>query len=80
MAGSILSIPGGIRAARVILGMKGHRPSAKNIAIGKCMKASGAKPTNGGRYDTAFQRQFVTCAQQAGFNLGARGRAFLSRG
>lgn len=72
MALSMRSFRGGkiqLKAARVLVGMKGHRPSAFNIKVGQCMKASGARPTNGGRYDTAFQRQFVQCCQQAGARI-----------
>lgn len=74
MAGSILQVQGGLRAARVLVGMKGHRPSAKNIAIGKCMKAGNFKPNKGGRYDKDFQGEFIKCAINAGFKVGEGGR------
>jgi len=40
------------------------RPSGFNIRVGKCMKAKGAKPTNGGRYDREFQAAFSDCARR----------------
>lgn len=59
-----------LKAARVLVGMPGHKPSAFNVKVGQCMKASGARPTNGGRYDTGFQAQFIKCCQSAGAKLG----------
>ena len=58
-----------LRAARVLVGLKGHRPSGFNIKVGKCMKASGVKPTDGGRYSKTFQRQFIRCCIEAGANV-----------
>jgi len=59
-----------LRAARVLVGLKGHRPSAWNKAVGKCMKDSKVTPAAvggevGGRYSAKFQKQFVTCAKGA---------------
>lgn len=74
MSLSMRSFRGGkiqLKAARVLVGMPGHRPSAFNIKVGKCMKSSGARPTNGGRYDTGFQAQFVRCCREAGAHIGA---------
>lgn len=72
MSLSMRSFRGGkiqLKAARVLVGMKGHRPSAFNIRVGKCMKQSGVTPAGGGRYSQAFQRQFVQCCQQAGAKI-----------
>jgi hypothetical protein len=63
-----------IEAARVLLGMRGHRPSAFNIRVGNCMKAGGYAPTNGGRYDVQFQQHFIGCAASAGARIGASKR------
>ena len=60
-----------IKAARVLLGMRGHRPSAFNIKVGNCMTAGGFAPTEGGRYDTNFQAHFVGCARAAGARIGS---------
>lgn len=59
-----------LKAARVLVGMPGHRPSAFNIRVGQCMKRSGVTPAGGGRYSEPFQRQFVQCAAQAGARIG----------
>ena len=58
----------GLKAARVIvLGRgAGHRPSQFNIKVGQCMKRKGIGPTNGGRYDKDFQREFIKCVIEAG--------------
>jgi hypothetical protein len=69
-----------VKAARVLLGMRGHRPSAFNIDIGKCMKAGNYKPTDGGMYDTTFQGHFISCAISAGANVGEAGRRKASGG
>lgn len=58
-----------LKAARVLVGMPGHRPSAFNIAVGKCMKSKGATPRGGGRYSVEFQRAFVDCCRSAGANI-----------
>ena len=57
-----------LRAARVLVLGKGagHRPSAFNIEVGKCMKRSGVTPKGGGRYSKEFQKQFIECAIEAG--------------
>jgi len=51
-----VSIAGGLRFRK--------RPSAFNIAVGKCMKSKGSKPTNGGRYDREFQADFIDCVRR----------------
>jgi hypothetical protein len=61
-----------LKAARVLVGMPGHRPSAFNIRVGQCMKQSGATPRGGGRYSESFQKQFIECARQAGARIGGR--------
>jgi hypothetical protein len=58
-----------LKAARVLVGMPGHRPSAFNIKVGQCMKAKGIGPRNGGRYDTGFQAAFVDCCRTSGANI-----------
>jgi len=58
-----------LKAARVLVGMPGHKPSGFNIKVGKCMKASGATPAGGGRYSKSFQDQFVTCCVQSGATI-----------
>ena len=45
------------------------RKSKFNIDVGKCMKESGVKPIAGGRYDKAFQKQFIRCAEASGAEL-----------
>lgn len=40
------------------------RKSEFNIAVGKCMKASGVTPAGKGRYSKAFQKQFIQCVDQ----------------
>lgn len=64
------SVTGRVRGMRVLVGLKGHRPSAFNIRVGKCMKGQPG-PTNGGRYDKAFQAKFIACARSAGARIGA---------
>jgi len=61
-----------LKAARVLVGMPGHRPSAFNIRVGQCMKKSGATPAGGGRYSESFQNQFVDCCRQAGAKIGKK--------
>lgn len=61
-----------IKALRVLLGMRGHRPSQFNIKVGKCMKDGGYKPTDMGRWDAGFQRHFVDCCIKAGANVTKR--------
>ena len=73
-----------LKAARVMMGMKGHRASGFNIRVGACMKRSGVTPASvdglGGRHSKIFQRQFVTCAAEAGARIGAGGRRTIGRG
>lgn len=47
------------------------RPSQFNIKVGKCMKEKGVKPTEGGRYDKKFQKEFIKCVEEAGGDLRA---------
>jgi hypothetical protein len=54
-----------LKAARVLVGMPGHRPSEFNIRVGKCMKASGVTPAGGGRYSKPFQEQFKKCVRES---------------
>jgi len=48
---SILSIKGGVRAARVLVGLAGHRASGKNSCVANAMKGMKftAQPGQGGR-------------------------------
>jgi hypothetical protein len=79
---SLNSIHGGkieLKALRVILGLRGHRPSAFNIKVGKCMRKGGYSPSDGGRYDTTFQDHFVSCCISAGANVQRGGRTTKRR-
>jgi len=58
-----------VKAARVLLGMKGHKPSLFNIKVGKCMKRKGIGPHNGGMHDKDFQAEFLKCCIEAGAKL-----------
>jgi hypothetical protein len=69
-----------LKAARVLVGMPGHRPSAFNIKVGKCMKQKKASPAGGGRYSKTFQTAFVECVRESGGKLGEKGMKFLRGG
>ena len=67
-----------VRAARVLLGMKGHRPSGFNACVGSKLKGTTyAKPPvgTGGRHNPAVRKAFVQAAIGCGANVGAAARA-----
>jgi hypothetical protein len=67
-----------VKAARVLVGMKGHRPSAFNACIGAKMKGNTyAKPApgKGGRHNEQVHRDFVQAAIDCGANVKRRGLA-----
>ena len=62
-----------VKAARVLVGMKGHRPSGFNACIGNEMKDNDyAKPAagKGGRHNENVHRDFVQAAIKCGANVG----------
>ncbi|MBU1082768.1 MAG: hypothetical protein KKB59_20025 [Spirochaetes bacterium] len=66
-----------VKAARVLVGMKGHRPSGFNACIGAKMKNNTyAKPAEGkgGRHNEQVHRDFVQAAISCGANVGAAAR------
>lgn len=61
-----------VKAARVLVGMKGHRPSGKATCIGTKMKGktfSSPGPGQGGRHNPAVHKAFVQAAKDCGFNI-----------
>ncbi len=61
-----------VKAARVLVGMKGHRKSAKNACVGAAMKGKTfAKPPvgMGGRHNVAVHQAFYDAAKACGFNI-----------
>jgi hypothetical protein len=67
-----------VKAARVLVGMKGHRPSAKAACLGAALKRKPGqtgpmfpKPPAGmgGRNNPAVHKAFVTAAKACGFNI-----------
>lgn len=67
LGGLVISIgKGGLRFKK--------RPSGFNIKVGKCMKRKGIGPTEGGRYDKNFQKEFIKCVEEAGATLSASAR------
>lgn len=61
-----------VRAARVLLGMKGHRPSAKSACVGgKLRGKTYAEPEKGmgGRNNPAVHKAFVEAGIACGFNV-----------
>lgn len=61
-----------VKAARVLVGMQGHRPSAKNACIASKLKGKTfAKPTvgMGGRNNVAVHQAFYDAAKECGFNV-----------
>lgn len=52
----------GVKALRVLLGMKGHRPSSFNACVGAAMAGAAPKspgPGEGGMRNVALQKKFV---------------------
>jgi hypothetical protein len=61
-----------VKAARVLVGMRGHRPSGKNACIGAAMKGKKfASPGKGqgGRHNKAVHQAFYDAAKSCGFNI-----------
>lgn len=61
-----------VKAARVLVGMRGHRPSAKNACIGAALKGKKfAKPAagTGGRNNKAVHDSFIAAAKDCGFKI-----------
>lgn len=61
-----------VKAARVLVGMRGHRPSGKNACVGAAMKGKTfAKPPagQGGRHNVAVHQAFYDAAKSCGFNI-----------
>lgn len=61
-----------VKAARVLVGMKGHRASAKNACIGAALRGkSYAKPAAGagGRNNVQVHKAFVDAAKGCGFKI-----------
>jgi hypothetical protein len=61
-----------VKAARVLVGMKGHRPSAKAACVGAALKGkSYSKPAAGmgGRNNIAVRQAFYDAAKGCGFNI-----------
>jgi hypothetical protein len=66
-----------VKAARVLVGMKGHRPSGFNACIGAAMKGKTyAKPAEGqgGRHNAQVHRDFVAAAIACGANVSPSAR------
>ena len=61
-----------VKAARVLVGMQGHRPSAKNACVGAALRGKTySKPPAGmgGRNNIAVQQAFYDAAKSCGFNI-----------
>ena len=61
-----------VKAARVLVGMRGHRPSAKAACVGGKLKgATYAKPEKGmgGRNNVAVHKALAQAAASCGFNV-----------
>jgi len=61
-----------VKAARVLVGMKGHRASGKNACIGATLRGKTfAKPPpgQGGRNNVAVRQAFYDAAKSCGFNI-----------
>ena len=65
-----------VKFARVLVGMKGHRPSGFNACIGAKMKGNTyqAPEGMGGRNNKAIRKDFVSAAIACGANVSAAGR------
>lgn len=62
-----------VKAARVLVGMKGHRPSGFNMCVGSHLKGKHyAKPPvgMGGRHNKAVQSAFIAAAKACGAKIG----------
>jgi hypothetical protein len=66
-----------VKAARVLVGMKGHRPSGFSACIGAKMKGNSyPKPSEGqgGRHNVNVHRDFVRAAIDCGANVSPSAR------
>ena len=66
-----------VKAARVLVGMKGHRPSGFNACIGAKMKGKEySKPEvgKGGRHNVQVHRDFVAAAVACGAKVSDSAR------
>jgi len=66
-----------VKAARVLVGMKGHRPSGFNACIGAKMKDNTyakPEPGKGGRHNVQVHRDFVQAAIACGAKVGDSAR------
>ena len=64
-----------VKAARVLVGMKGHRPSAFNACVGAALRGKTyAKPSPGmgGRHNKAVQNAFISAAIACGAKVRKR--------
>jgi hypothetical protein len=58
-----------VKAARVLVGMRGHRPSAFNACVGAALKGKKypkPAPGMGGRHNKQVQNNFVAAAKSCG--------------
>lgn len=61
-----------VKAARVLVGMKGHRASGKNACVGAALRGKTySKPPAGmgGRNNVAVRQAFYDAAKACGFNI-----------
>ena len=66
-----------VKAARVLVGLQGHRPSAKNACVAAKMKGqtfAKPEPGMGGRNNKAVQKSFVSNLIACGFKISAATR------
>lgn len=67
-----------VKAARVLLGMKGHAPSGFNMCVsGKLKGTKFPKPAAGmgGRHNPEVRKALVRAASECGANIGDAARA-----
>lgn len=68
----------GVKALRVLLGMKGHRPSSFNSCVGAAMKGDAPPPPGpgqGGMRNVALQKKFVGAVVSCGAAVSPATRA-----
>lgn len=66
-----------VKAARVLVGMRGHRPSGFNACIGAKMKGNTYTPPSagrGGRHNVNVHKDFVLAAIDCGAKVSASAR------
>ena len=62
-----------VKAARVLVGMRGHRPSGFNACVGAALRGkrfASPGPGRGGRLNTAVHQAFYDAAKSCGANIG----------